>query len=291
MTFLRITSLATLISLSGAIVQVYGQEKREEKQPEKQQAQPKPPAQPKQQAQPKEQAQPKQRQPQQQRAEQPAPARQKPEAARPATAAKPQPRQQPETARPATAAKPQPRQQPETARPATAAKPEQQQRPQKQSARQQQPAQAANRTSRQSYSPPERSNQQAKTWQQQASWHPQGSWQAHSTWQQDRSSNWQSDHRTWSQRGGYGGYYIPEASFSLHFGDEHWFRIQSEPVIVDGYPRFQYGGYSFMMVDPWPSDWAPNWYAANDVYVGYDNGYYLYNRAYPGEAIAITVVL
>ncbi len=94
-----------------------------------------------------------------------------------------------------------------------------------------------------------------------------------------------------SQRGGYGGYYIPEANFSLHFGAEHWFRIQSQPSIVDGYPRFQYGGYSFMIVDPWPAAWAENWYAADDVYVGYDNGYYLYNRAYPGEAIAITVVL
>jgi len=284
MKFSRIMSLVTLVSLSGTMVQVYGQEKREEKQPEKQQTQP------------KQQAQPKQRQAQEQRAQQPKPQarpqeRQKPEAARPATAAKPQPRKQPETARPATAAKPQPRQQPETARPATAAKPQQQQHPQGQRAQQHQPAQAANRTSHQSYSPPERSNQQAKTWQQQASWHPQGSWQEHSSWQQDRSSNWQSDHRTWSQRGGYGGYYIPEASFSVHFGAGHWFRIQSEPVIVDGYPRFQYGGYSFMMVDPWPSDWSQNWYAADDVYVGYDNGYYLYNRSYPGEAIAITVVL
>jgi len=60
---------------------------------------------------------------------------------------------------------------------------------------------------------------------------------------------------------------------------------------VAGYPRFQYGGYSFMMVDPWPSDWAPNWYAIDDVYVGYNNGYYLYNRMHPGEAMAITVVL
>jgi hypothetical protein len=46
-----------------------------------------------------------------------------------------------------------------------------------------------------------------------------------------------------------------------------------------------------MMVDPWPGSWASNWYSAADVYVGYDGGYYLYNRAYPGEAIAITVVL
>ena len=75
------------------------------------------------------------------------------------------------------------------------------------------------------------------------------------------------------------------------FGAAHWFRIQSQPIIVAGYPHFQYGGYTFMMVDPWPQDWAQNWYATDDVYVGYDNGYYLYDRMHPGEAIAITVVL
>ena len=79
-------------------------------------------------------------------------------------------------------------------------------------------------------------------------------------------------------------------SVSISVSDT-WFRIQSQPIIVGGYPRFQYGGYTFMMVDPWPENWAQNWYSADDVYVGYDNGYYLYNRDYPGEAIAITVVL
>jgi hypothetical protein len=58
-----------------------------------------------------------------------------------------------------------------------------------------------------------------------------------------------------------------------------------------GYPRFAYGGYSFMMLDPWPQDWDPNWYDADDLYIDYDNGYYLYNRAYPQERLAITVVL
>ena len=29
----------------------------------------------------------------------------------------------------------------------------------------------------------------------------------------------------------------------------------------------------------------------NNVYVGYSNGYYLYNRMHPGEAMAITVIL
>jgi hypothetical protein len=46
-----------------------------------------------------------------------------------------------------------------------------------------------------------------------------------------------------------------------------------------------------MMVDPWPESWSEDWYATDDVYVGYDNGYYLYNRRDPGFGIALTVML
>lgn len=61
-----------------------------------------------------------------------------------------------------------------------------------------------------------------------------------------------------------------------------------------GYPRFAYGGYSFMLVDPWPEYWGESWYATDDVYVDYDdsdNGYYLYDRRYPSVRLAITVAL
>ncbi len=128
-----------------------------------------------------------------------------------------------------------------------------------------------------------------QSWQRQRGWLQQGGWQGQSSWQQTRAP-WRDEHRTWNQRGGYGGYYIPEWSFSLNFGSQHWFRISSQPVMVDGYPRFQYGGYSFMMVDPWPEDWSSDWYARDDVYVDYSDGYYLYNRRYPGEAIAVVII-
>jgi hypothetical protein len=141
-----------------------------------------------------------------------------------------------------------------------------------------------------SYSVPQRSEQQARGWQQQRGWLQQGAWQGRNSWQQDRAQHWQNEHRTWDQRGGYGGYYIPQDRFGLNFGSQHWFRINSRPIIIGGYPRFQYGGYSFMLLDPWPEDWSEDWYATDDVYVDYNNGYYLYNRRYPGEAIAIAVV-
>jgi hypothetical protein len=66
------------------------------------------------------------------------------------------------------------------------------------------------------------------------------------------------------------------------------------PTIYLGYPRFSYGGYSFLLVDPWPEYWADNWYATDDVYIvydDYDNGYYLYNRRYPAIRLAISVAL
>lgn len=61
--------------------------------------------------------------------------------------------------------------------------------------------------------------------------------------------------------------------------------------MYNGYPRFAYGGYSFMMVDPYPETWDENWYGSDEVYIGYDDGgYYLYNEAYPGDAVAVMVI-
>jgi hypothetical protein len=52
-------------------------------------------------------------------------------------------------------------------------------------------------------------------------------------------------------------------------------------MIYMGYPRFSYGGYWFMMLDPWPEYWTDNWYDTDDVYISYTDGYYLCNRRYP----------
>jgi hypothetical protein len=110
-------------------------------------------------------------------------------------------------------------------------------------------------------------------------------------WQEHRAHNWQSEHRDWQQRGGYNGYQIPQDSYSGYFGSDHSFRMSSYPVtMVGGYPRFQYGGYSFSVVDPWPEYWSNNWYNNDDMYI--DNsgdGYYLYNRSYPQDRVAISV--
>jgi hypothetical protein len=67
--------------------------------------------------------------------------------------------------------------------------------------------------------------------------------------------------------------------------------MRSLPMMYMGYPRFSYGGYSFLLVDPFPGYWAANWYDSDNLYITYDNGYYLYDSRYPDVGLAITVVL
>ena len=85
--------------------------------------------------------------------------------------------------------------------------------------------------------------------------------------------------------GGNGGGRIPDDRFRANFGQEHKFRV-SQGDYRDH--RFQYGGYSFGFVDPWPS----NWLYTQDVFVVEINGvYYLCNPMYPGVNIALSFTL
>ncbi len=112
-------------------------------------------------------------------------------------------------------------------------------------------------------------------------------------WQGDRAHDWKTEHRTWQQRGGYSGYRVPDARFRADYGQDHAFRIYNLPVMfAGGIQRFQYGGYWFGLVDPWPEYWPSDWYDSDDVYIDfYAGGYYLYNREYPGDRIAISFYL
>jgi hypothetical protein len=79
---------------------------------------------------------------------------------------------------------------------------------------------------------------------------------------------------------------IPDDKFRSHFGRPHTFRIQ-KPVVVEGQPRFQYGGYWFVMVDPWPVGWD----YSDEVYVDWIDGeYVLIDLLHPGVQIAVFVV-
>ncbi len=84
---------------------------------------------------------------------------------------------------------------------------------------------------------------------------------------------------------GQGGH-IPDKQFHAHFGREHAFRAST--VIVSGQPQFQYGGYSFELVDAWPAGWA----YTDDCYIDYIDGeYFLFDLLHPGIRIAVFVVM
>ena len=110
-------------------------------------------------------------------------------------------------------------------------------------------------------------------------------------WQEHRAHDFQSEHRDWRQRGGYNGYRIPEGRFHDHFGEDHGFRLSAFPMAMrGGYPHFQMGGLGFSVIDPWPEYWGPGWERSDDVYVDFsDGGYYLHNRRYPRDSVALSV--
>ncbi|HJW72556.1 MAG TPA: hypothetical protein VJ486_06830 [Geothrix sp.] len=135
------------------------------------------------------------------------------------------------------------------------------------------------------------SPRESRAWWARGTWR-RDAWQPHPTWRDHGTTRWEADHRTWSQRGGYAGYCIPRQQFQVWFGDRHWFRIPSRPVIYEGYPRFWYRSYWFYLVDPWPDFWGEDWYLDDDVYIDYVyDGYYLHSRRYPGMSLAIAISL
>lgn len=80
---------------------------------------------------------------------------------------------------------------------------------------------------------------------------------------------------------------IPDDRFRSNFGRQHTFTV-GQPVIVEGAPRFQYGGYWFVIAQPWPGGWG----YSDPVYVDYIDGeYFLLSPVHPGVQIAINVIL
>ena len=78
---------------------------------------------------------------------------------------------------------------------------------------------------------------------------------------------------------------IPEDKFRASFGREHTFHV-GHPVIVEGRPRFSYGGYSFFISEAWPSGWGYD----DEVYIIEVNGvYYLVDNAHPGVQLELVI--
>jgi flagellar motor protein MotB len=172
-------------------------------------------------------------------------------------------------------------------------KPEKQQeaKPQKQEERQAKGQQEQEKKQQQEKKSTKQEQQQDAKPQKQEQQQEKSQLKQQAVWQEHRAHDWKSEHRDWQQRGGYNGYRIPEDRYRGYFGPSHAFRIYSYPVVVvDGYPRFQYGGFWLSVVDPWPEYWSDDWYDNDDVYIEYyGGGYYLYNRRYPQDRIAVIV--
>jgi hypothetical protein len=83
--------------------------------------------------------------------------------------------------------------------------------------------------------------------------------------------------------GGHGS--IPEARYNASFGSSHTFHVNSSEF-VNGSGRFNYGGYWFNAVNPWPVGWL----YTDAVYVAYLNGgYFLCNPFHPGVYISVNI--
>jgi hypothetical protein len=79
---------------------------------------------------------------------------------------------------------------------------------------------------------------------------------------------------------------IPDEKFHSSFGRQHTFHVQ-KTVVVEGQPRFQYGGYWFALSTPWPQGWA----YTDDVYLDFIDGeYVLIDLLHPGMQLTIVVV-
>lgn len=88
---------------------------------------------------------------------------------------------------------------------------------------------------------------------------------------------------TTGQRGGR----IPDDKFRAHFGRQHTFKV-NHVITVGGQPQFQYGGYSFTIIDVWPAGWA----YTDQCYIDYIDGeYFLFDLLHPGVQVALIVVI
>jgi hypothetical protein len=94
----------------------------------------------------------------------------------------------------------------------------------------------------------------------------------------------QQTHAPVANRGGSQHGRISDAHYASSFGSGHSFHVNRGQYDSR---RFEYGGYSFGFVDPWPAAWG----YSDNVYVVYtDGGYYMYDNVHPGLRISINIL-
>ena len=103
--------------------------------------------------------------------------------------------------------------------------------------------------------------------------------------QEEKNAQQQQQAKQAQRAGGNGGGGIPADRFKANFGREHSFRVSQGDY---SNRRFQYGGYSFGFVDPWPSNWL---YTQNVYVIEIDGVYYLCNASFPGVNLVLSFTL
>ena len=77
---------------------------------------------------------------------------------------------------------------------------------------------------------------------------------------------------------------ISDQHYRASFGSGHNFHVNRGDY---DHRRFNYGGYSFGFIDPWPE----TWYYTDDVYAVYEGGgYYMYDAIHPGMRISVNIL-
>jgi hypothetical protein len=96
----------------------------------------------------------------------------------------------------------------------------------------------------------------------------------------------QGNDRDRNEHAGNRGRRIPDDQFRTHFGHEHHFHVQREQVVNVSQPVVVYGGYSWQLAEPWPSDWSYD----DDCYIDeVDGEYFLFDDFHPGIRIAVFI--
>jgi len=188
-------------------------------------------------------------------------------------------------AQPQQAQKAQPEQRAQKAQPQQRA---QQAQPQQrtQQAQPQQRAQKAQPQQRAQKAQPQQRAQQAQPQQRAQQAQPQRTQQAQRQ-QPQRAQQAQHQQRPQAVANNRGGHYgrISDASYRSHFGRGHSFHM-GRPQMIEGYNRFQYGGYWFGFNEGWPVGWDYN----DDFYVEYIDGvYYMFNLRHPGFRLTLNI--
>ena len=84
---------------------------------------------------------------------------------------------------------------------------------------------------------------------------------------------------------------IPDEKFKANFGRQHTFtatRVVRTTTVVAGQTNFVYGGYTFIILEPWPTGWV----MTDDCYIDYIDGeYFLVDVVHPEFRVSLSVNL